>query len=135
MYKFNEIYVKSYKDAQQNEIAKVNWRTVVRNTDSKIQKAPARFGVGAEFVAGEVLSGGFVKAGGHFVGEAVAVIGVVAPAGGVMPFLAVSCDVLLEIVADIHFQLGTRLELFLPVVVGIHVDSNQNVPKWSLMYV
>ena len=47
-YKFNEFYVKSYKDAQQNEFAKVIWRTVVRNTDSKIQKAPTRFGVEAE---------------------------------------------------------------------------------------
>ena len=37
--------------------------------------------------------------------------------------------VLLEIVADIHFQLGAGLELLLPVVVGVHVDSNQNVPK------
>ena len=49
--------------------------------------------------------------------------------GGVMPFLAVSGGVLLEIVADIHFQLGAGLELLLPVVVGVHVDSNQNVPK------
>ena len=46
--------------------------------------------VGAEFVAGEVLSGGFVEAGGQLVGEAVAVVGVAAPAGGVVPFLAVA---------------------------------------------
>lgn len=38
-----------------------------------------------------------------------------------MPFLAVSGGVFLEIVADIHFQLGPGLELFLPVVVGVHV--------------
>ena len=32
-------------------------------------------------MAGEVLSGGFVEAGGQLVGEAVAVVGVAAPAG------------------------------------------------------
>lgn len=46
--------------------------------------------VGAEFVAGEVLSGGFVQAGGQFVGEAVAVVGVGTPAGGIQPFPAVT---------------------------------------------
>ena len=41
-------------------------------------------------MAGEVVPGGFVQAGGQFVGETVAVVGVAAPAGGVVPFLAVS---------------------------------------------
>ena len=35
--------------------------------------------------AGKVLVGGFVQAVGQFVGEAVAVVGVAAPAGGVVP--------------------------------------------------
>ena len=39
---------------------------------------------------GGVVSGGFVEAGGQFVGEAVAVVGVAAPAGGVVPFPAVA---------------------------------------------
>jgi len=47
--------------------------------------------------------------------------------GGVMPFLAVSGGVLLEIVADIHFQLGAGLELLLPVVVDIHVGREQDL--------
>lgn len=46
--------------------------------------------------------------------------------GVVVPFLAVSGGVLLEIVADIHFHLGPDLELSLPVVVGVHVREDQN---------
>lgn len=52
--------------------------------------------VDAEFVAGEVVSGGFVQAGGQFVGEAVAVVSVAAPAGGVVPFLAVAGGVYVD---------------------------------------
>lgn len=42
------------------------------------------------------MSGGFVQAGGQFVREAVAVVGVAAPAGGVVPFLAVSGGVYVD---------------------------------------
>ena len=35
--------------------------------------------------------------------------------------------VLLEIVADIHFQLGAGLDLLLPVVVGIHIREDQDL--------
>ena len=43
-----------------------------------------------------MLSGGFVQAGGKLVGEAVAVVGVAAPAGGVVPFLAVAGSVYVD---------------------------------------
>lgn len=44
--------------------------------------------VGAEFVAGEVLSGGFVQAGGQLVGLSVTGEGVGAPASGIVPHQA-----------------------------------------------
>ena len=66
---------------------------VLEDVEGGFQVGVAVGVVGAEFVAGEVLSGGFVQAGGQLVGEAVAVVGIATPAGGVMPFLAVSCDV------------------------------------------
>ena len=46
--------------------------------------------VGPDLVAGKMLPGGFVEAVGQFIGEAVTVVGVAAPAGGVVPFLAVA---------------------------------------------
>ena len=46
--------------------------------------------VGPDLVAGEVLLCCVVQAVGQFVGEAVAVVGVAAPAGGVVPAFAVA---------------------------------------------
>ena len=53
---------------------------------------------------------GFFAFVGFQEGEAVAVVGVAAPAGGVMPFLTVAGGVYVD-GDDIHFQLGPGLEL------------------------
>ena len=52
--------------------------------------------VRTQFEAREVELGGFVEAGGQFVGEAVSLVGVAAPAGGVVPFLAVDGGVYVD---------------------------------------
>ena len=46
--------------------------------------------VGPDLVTGKVFPCGFVQAGGQFVGEGVAKVGVAAPAGGVVPAFAVA---------------------------------------------
>lgn len=82
---------------------------VFEDVEGRFQVGVSVGGVGAEFVAGKVLSGGFVQTGGQFVGEAVAVVGVAAPAGGVVPFLAVAG--------------------------GVHVDGDNHCPRSGFVLV
>lgn len=66
---------------------------VLQDVEGRLEVRIAVGVVGADVVAGKVLTGLLVQAIGQLVREGVAVVGVAAPAGGVVPFLSVSGSV------------------------------------------